>query len=85
MEISQCKSVVQSLFKEVGNLSTHRDDQQLVFNRKKYCIRPDDTYIFPHTVITIEYENNKRPVENISKFVNAQTLLGMVKKLKSGG
>jgi len=67
MEIKQCKTVVKTFLNKKKS-KLYASNKQLVLNKKKYRIRPDDIYYFSEFVLLIEYENNKRPVESISKY-----------------
>ncbi len=41
---------------------------ELRFNKNKYRIKPDDAFYLSDKILLFEYENNKRPVESISKY-----------------
>jgi hypothetical protein len=46
----------------------HQYDKVLRCNGESFRIRPDDMYLFKDRILIVEYENNKRPVESISKY-----------------
>jgi len=68
MTINDTKQIVALYFEEKDHIS-HKWDKKLVINERKYRIRPDDAYYFANKVIIVEYENNLRPVESISKYL----------------
>ncbi len=46
----------------------HTDNKKLLNNGHSFQIKPDDAFYFSDKVIILEYENNLRPVESISKY-----------------
>lgn len=68
MDIPTCQSIVQSFFSQAAPKYKHVSEQNLVLDGQSYPVRPDDTYYLADTVIAIEYEDTKRPVESITKY-----------------
>lgn len=63
-----CKKAVHGYFNKIKPL-VHIDNKSLKIGNINYRIQPDDSYILNDSeIILIEYENNKRPVESISKY-----------------
>ncbi|MFC0604964.1 hypothetical protein [Winogradskyella pulchriflava] len=67
MNIEQTQQIVHHFMKS-SDFNKHTEDKVLLLNRVSYKIRPDDSFYFKDKIILIEYENNLRPVESISKF-----------------
>lgn len=68
MDLPICQSIVQSFFLQHAPTARHSTEQNLTLNGRTYPVRPDDTYALSNALITIEYENAKRPVESITKY-----------------
>ncbi|MBL1410108.1 hypothetical protein [Sphingobacterium faecale] len=68
MTTNDTKQIVALYFEEKNHI-THKYDKKLIINNRKYRIRPDDAYYFANKVVIVEYENNLRPVESISKYL----------------
>lgn len=45
-----------------------RHNRRLINGDKHYQIRPDDAFLYEDNILLVEYENNDRPVESISKY-----------------
>jgi hypothetical protein len=68
MTIQETREVILLYFENNQNFLNNRTNHKLQFNNNGYRIRPDDAFYFPDQVLLFEYENNKRPVESISKY-----------------
>lgn len=68
MTIEETRQIVLSFFEKNRNVLVHTDDKKLFHNGHSFQIRPDDAFYFSDKVIIVEYENNLRPVESISKY-----------------
>jgi hypothetical protein len=68
MTIEETRKIVLSFFENDRKALIHNYDKKLIFNGHSFQIRPDDAFYFPNKVIIVEYENNLRPVESISKY-----------------
>ena len=68
MTIKDCENIVNSYFENNLSFFKHTHTRKLVVNNSDYRIIPDDRYYGDNEMIFIEYENNKRPVESISKY-----------------
>ncbi|MAN58311.1 MAG: hypothetical protein CMC08_00570 [Flavobacteriaceae bacterium] len=67
MSIKLAQRFVQN-FMDSQDYKKHTEDKALLLNGISYRLRPDDSYFFADKLVLIEYENNLRPVESISKF-----------------
>lgn len=67
MDIKQVQQLVHQYMKSVEYIN-HTEDKVLALNNVSFRIRPDDSFYFKDRIVLIEYENNLRPVESISKF-----------------
>ncbi|MDM1050357.1 MULTISPECIES: hypothetical protein [Sphingobacterium] len=68
MTINETKKIVSSYFEKNTTCIECKSDKKLIVNSNKYRIRPDDAFYFANKVFIMEYENNLRPVESISKY-----------------
>jgi hypothetical protein len=68
MIIEDTRQIVLSFFKTNRDVLVHRYNKKLVSNEYSFQIKPDDAFYFQDKVIIVEYENNLRPVESISKY-----------------
>jgi ribosomal protein S17E len=46
----------------------HTHNTALIYGGVSYRIEPDDAFYYQDNILLVEYENNKRPVESISKY-----------------
>ena len=69
MNIHDTRKIILSYFETNCLFSQHTHGKILSFNGKTYQIRPDDAFYYPDNILVIEYENNLRPVESISKYL----------------
>lgn len=67
MTIAETRTVVNSYF-DSSMYIEYRCNKELIANDRKYRIRPDDAFYFTNKAFIMEYENNLRPVESISKY-----------------
>lgn len=56
-----------------GKMSTiscleYKNDKALNYCGTNYGLRPDESFLFANSYFLVEYENNNRPVESISKY-----------------
>jgi len=68
MTIEETRKIVLSFFENERTYLLHNYDKELISNGHSFQIRPDDAFYFPSKLIIVEYENNLRPVESISKY-----------------
>lgn len=68
MTIEETRQIVLSFFENDKKLLVHNYDKTLITKGHTFQIRPDDAFYFHNKVIIVEYENNLRPVESISKY-----------------
>ena len=68
MTIDKTRQIILSYFDNNKRFLVHNYDKKLISNGNTFQIRPDDAFYFNDKVIIIEYENNLRPVESISKY-----------------
>jgi len=68
MTIEEAKNTIINLLKNDRSIVERKSDKRLIVNGYNYQIRPDEAFYYNDKVFIVEYENNKRPVESISKY-----------------
>lgn len=68
MNIIETRKIITSYFEEKHICIECKCNKELIVNNRKYRIRPDDAFYFANKAFIMEYENNLRPVESISKY-----------------
>jgi hypothetical protein len=68
MNIEDTQKIILSYLETNGPFLYHRRNKTLIYENNPYRIRPDDAFYYQDNILLVEYENNKRPVESISKY-----------------
>lgn len=68
MNLDTTRKIILSYIQAKCLFYHHTQNQILSFNGKTYRVRPDEAFYFSDNILLIEYENNLRPVESISKY-----------------
>ncbi len=68
MTEKETRQIIIPYFEANKNFEHHKKGCMLRLNGNSYQIKPDDAFYYADKVLLFEYENNKRPVESISKY-----------------
>ena len=68
MDIEETQQIIFAYLEVNHPFLKHRRDRTLVYEGNSYRIRPDDAFYYQDNILLVEYENNARPVESISKY-----------------
>jgi hypothetical protein len=68
MTIEETREIITAYLNDLHDYLSHTIETRLEINGNNYRIEPDDAFYYPDRVLIFEYENNKRPVESISKY-----------------
>ncbi|CAN5702674.1 hypothetical protein BH20ACI4_BH20ACI4_10710 [soil metagenome] len=68
MDIEETQQIILTYLEANHPFLNHTRDIALTYGNIPYQIRPDEAFYYQDNILLVENENNKRPVESISKY-----------------